>query len=676
VIKLFALRTFRPPDLQPDRLACNWMLISAAMVIGFHFNHLPLWLTAFAASILLWRYFIENHAWQIPHRVIRWLLLLATAVIIFRHYGSFLGRDAGVAYLALLVSLKILEIKSLRDYLLAIFLNYLLVLGALLFSQSFLTGVYALLAVMVTTHAWVRLNRPQPLPQRYTLRLVLTLMLQALPLLLVLYFLFPRIQGSLWGLPHDAYSGRTGMSEEVSPGSINQLNQDDSIAFRVEFDGPPPPARALYWRAFVLSDTDGRRWLRHRGPGDGDDLWRITSASASVSYSIVLEPHNQKWIPTLELPRSAARYTHLTNGYTVEANRPVQELRRYDLSSYLRYSTGPISPYETRHNTSWPLAPSKRVRELVRDWRAQSTNPLVLVKKSLELFSRDPFRYTLSPPLLTGDTLDQFLFETRAGYCEFYAFAFVALMRLNNIPARLVAGYQGGEWNGAGNYLIVRQSDAHAWAEVWLHPQGWTRVDPTAAIAPERIELGAAALRRLQEQGAGIGLLSVDEARRLIAPDILRRLWRNTSLRWDSLNNSWNKWVMAYGPSSQLELLELLGMRAPSWISIVGSMALAITLILLVTAAGWMIHTRHRKQDRAVRLFHKFCRRLQRIGLERQPTEGPSDFARRVIDARDDLREPVNRITKTYITVRYGRSGPAGLSLLRDLVNRFKPHAF
>lgn len=671
MIKLFSLRSFRPPDRQPDRLACNWVLISAAMAIGFHFHHLPLWLTAFAACILLWRYFIENHAWRIPGRTIRWLLLLVSAVVVFRHYGTLLGRDAGVAYLALLVALKILETRSLRDYLLVVFLIYILVLGALLFSQSFPTGAYAMLVIVVSTHAMVRLNRPQPLVQRQTLRMVLTLIIQAVPLLLVLYLLFPRIQGSLWGLPHDAFSGRTGMSEEVSPGSINQLHEDDSIAFRAEFDDPPPPPGALYWRAFVLSETDGRRWLRHRGPGDGSGGWRYQPGGPATAYTVVLEPHNQKWIPTLELPRSPGPFSHRARGYILEANAPVRELRRFELSSHLNYSTGPLSPYETRHNSSWPLEPSRRVRDLLHSWRQNATDPRELVTQSLDYFSRNPFRYTLSPPLLSGDTLDQFLFETQAGYCEFYASAFVALMRLSNIPARLVAGYQGGEWNDKGNYMIVRQSDAHAWAEVWLYPQGWVRVDPTAAIAPERIELGAGALRRLEEQGAGIGLLSISEARRLIAPDVLRQLWRDLALRWDSLNNSWNKWVMAYGPRAQLELLKLLGVEAPNWVNIVIGMALAILLLLLGTAALWMMRFRH-KPDPAVKLFQNFCRKLKRIGMERRPDEGPSDFAHRVISTRPDLRSPVNHITNTYITVRYGRLSSSGLPLLRKLVHEFK----
>ena len=641
------------------------------MAIGFHVHHLPLWLTAFAACILLWRYFIENHAWRIPGRGVRWLLLLVSAVVIFRHYGTLLGRDAGVAYLGLLVALKILETRSLRDYLLVVFLIYILVLGALLFSQSFPTGAYALLVIVVSTHALVRLNRPQPLVQRQTLRLVLTLIIQAVPLLLVLYFLFPRIQGSLWGLPHDAFSGRTGMSEEVSPGSINRLYQDDSIAFRAEFAGTPPPPGVLYWRAFVLSETDGRRWVRHSGPGDGIDGWRYQSAGTATAYTVVLEPHNQKWIPTLELPRSPAPFSHKAPGYILEANAPLQELRRFDLSSYLSYTTGPLSPNEARYNSAWPLTPSLRVQDLIRRWQQRASDPWEIVTQSLDYFSRDPFRYTLSPPLLTGDILDQFLFETQAGYCEFYASAFVALMRLSNIPARLVAGYQGGEWNAAGNYMIVRQSDAHAWAEVWLHPQGWVRVDPTAAIAPERIELGAGALRRLEEQGAGIGLLSVNEARRLIAPDALRQLWLDLALRWDSLNNSWNKWVMAYGPRAQLELLKLLGIKTPNWVNIVVGMSLAILLLLLTTAALWMMRSRQ-KPDPAVNSFHLFCRKLQRIGLERRSAEGPSDFARRVISARHDLRGPVNHITNLYITLRYGRSNSSGLPLLRKLVREFK----
>jgi transglutaminase-like putative cysteine protease len=671
MIDLPELRSFRPPDQQPNRLACNGLLISAALAIGFHSSRLPLWLTAFAACLLLWRFLIENHAWRVPGRIIRWSLLFVTVVIVFRHYGTLFGRDAGVAYLTLLLALKILEIRSLRDYVLVVFLIFLIVLGALLFSQSLPTAVYAMLVIVATVHALVRLNSPYPLGQGPTLVLVVTMVIQALPLLLVLYLLFPRIQGSLWSLPIDAHSGRTGMSERVSPGSINQLYEDDTIAFRAEFDGQPPPADSLYWRIFVLSDTDGRNWFRHPGPWDGANIKDYQPVDDATPYTVLLQPHDQRWIPTLELAASTPPSTHRASGYVLESNKPVKNLRRYDLSSHLSYSTPRLDNLQARHNTLWPIEPSRRVQGLLRGWQEQGTKPREIILQVLKLFSQDPFRYTLSPPLLTGDTLDQFLFETRAGYCEHYASAFAALMRLSGIPTRLVVGYQGGEWNGAGDYIIVRQSDAHAWTEVWLHPKGWVRVDPTAAIAPERIELGADALRRLDEQGAQIGLLSINDARRMIAPDFLQKFLSDLSLRWDNVNNSWNKWVMAYGPKAQLELLKLIGIKTPDWVDIVAGMILAVLFLLFATAAIWMVRTRQRP-DPAVKLYLLFCRKLKKAGLERQPTEGPTDFAKRVASARADLSVSVSRITSIYVALRYGRNNPSAIPVLRKLVYAFK----
>ena len=245
MFRLTELRSFRPPDTQPNRIACNWMLFASALALTIHIFRLPLWLTALAFSLLFWRTLIENHALRIPGRIVRWLLLILTVILVFRHYGTLLGRDAGVAYLSLLLALKILEIRTLRDYLLVVFLIFLVVLGGFLFSQTIASGAYSILVLLVTVHALIRLNSPHPLDQRQTGRLALTLVLQALPLLLVLYLLFPRIQGSLWSLPVDSHIGRTGMSDSVAPGTINQLYEDDTIAFRAEFHQPPPPADVL-----------------------------------------------------------------------------------------------------------------------------------------------------------------------------------------------------------------------------------------------------------------------------------------------------------------------------------------------------------------------------------------------------------------------------------------------
>lgn len=646
------------------------MLVSAALAISFHFPHLPLWLSAFAACLLLWRFFIENHAWRVPKRWLRWSLLLITAILTFKQYGSLLGRDPGVAYLVLLVALKILEIRTLRDYLLAVFLVYLLVLGALLFSQSLSTGLYMSLLIVATTHTLILLNRPDPLTHAQSLRLGVTLVLQALPVMLLLYLLFPRIQGSLWGLPQDAFSGRTGMSEQVSPGSINQLYNDETIAFRVDFDSRRPAQHELYWRAFVLSDTDGRTWNRHRGRGDGQPAWRYQATDPAISYTILLQPHHQRWLPTLDLPAPAHGDVRMIEGYTLEAKTPVRFLRRFPLNSHLRYNTDPVTAEEAAHNKYWPLTPSQRVQSLLQQWQRRTATPKDVVNQALKFFNRQPFQYTLTPPLLMGDALDAFLFDTRAGYCEHYASAFVALMRLSDIPARLVVGYQGGEWNVAGNYMVVRQSDAHAWAEVWLHNEGWVRVDPTAAVAPERIELGAQAIQQLSAKGVSIGQLSMSAAKRLLAPSWLRQLWQHLAWRWDAVNSKWNIWVMEYGRVAQFELLKKIGINTPNWFNAVMTMATGITLCLLLMSALWM--HRRQKRDPVAKVYHKFCNKLEKAGLQRAPTEGPLDFSRRSIHKRADLRDPILHITAAYIELRYGCFSLTRLNHFRQQVTAFR----
>ena len=669
--KLFSLRSVRPPDQLPGRTACNWLLLCAALAICFHFAHLPAWLSSFAACILLWRLCIENYAWRVPSRWVRWSLLLVTAILVFRQYGTLLGRDPGVAYLTLLVALKILEIRILRDYLLAIFLIYLLTLGALLFSQSLLTGLFMGFLIVLTTHTLILLNRPQTTTIAQSLRLAAVLCLQALPLLLVLYLLFPRIQGTLWGLPQDAFSGRTGLSEQVSPGSINRLYNDDTVAFRVEFDDPPPAPRTLYWRAFVLSDTDGSAWSRHRGPGDGQTNWRYSAVGPALTYTIVVEPHHQDWLPALDLPASVQRDVRTVEGYSLEAISPVRFLKRYPLTSHLTYITDQMTAEEFAHNQYWPRKPSNRVRRLLGQWRQQTSSPREFVKRALRFFNQEPFYYTLTPPLLSGDILDEFLFETRAGYCEHYASAFVALMRLNGIPARLVAGYQGGEWNAAGSYMVVRQSDAHAWAEVWLHKAGWTRVDPTAAVAPERIELGADAIRELSAQGAAIGRLTIKDAKSLIAPSWLRQFRQQLSWRWDVINSKWNGWVMDYNRDAQFELLKNIGIKTPNWLNAAITMTAGIIFLLLLLSAVWL--HRRRRPDPVLRVYYRFCDKLARVGLDRSPTEGPLDYSRRLIRSRADLRDPIMCITAAYVELRYGYFSNSGFTRFRQQVAAFKP---
>ncbi|MDH3639965.1 MAG: DUF3488 and transglutaminase-like domain-containing protein, partial [Gammaproteobacteria bacterium] len=582
---MFKFGRVRPPDHRPSRYAINCLLLCGMAVLSFHARHLPVWLLLITAGLIAWRYLIDNQGYKIPARWVRILITVLIAVLILKQYGTLLGRDAGVGFLVGLTGLKLLETQRLRDYLMTVFLLYFLTLSAFLFSQSLLTGSYALGVGALTTVALVQLAQSGAVSLRHSVRVTVTLLGMALPLVIIMYVLFPRIQGSLWGLPQDAFASKTGLSDEVTPGSINTLLDNDEVAFRVAFTGLPPDAADLYWRSMVLGVTDGRTWRRGPRYLDGAAGLRFEKLGEPHRYTVTYEPNDKNWLVALDWPATAPARTRARSGFLLEAQKPIRQRFSYTVESYPRHRSGAITNVERQYNLKTHGEPSEQVRRLVADWFADAAQPEDIARAALTHFKQRGYLYTLTPPLLGDRALHEFLFETRRGYCEHYASAFTTLMRLAGIPARLVIGFQGGEWNEAGKYLIVRQSDAHAWSEIWLADGGWTRVDPTAVVAPERIEFGIEALRRLSASGAEFGQLAPDAVRRLLGGSWWKRVAQEARLRWDAVNTAWNNWVMAYGPERQREFLTKLGLASLGLGQIVAMMAGAVGAVIL----GWAL---------------------------------------------------------------------------------------
>ena len=669
---MFRFAHIRPPEHHPSRYAINCLLLAAVAVLSFHARHVPLWLSLTTAGLVAWRYLIDNHGYKIPGGWMRVLITVVIAVLVLRDYGTLLGRDAGVGFLVGLTGLKLLETQRLRDYLMTVFLLYFLTLSAFLFSQSLLTGGYAFAVGTLTTVALNQLAQSGAVSLRHSAQVTLTLLGMALPLVVVSYLLFPRIQGSLWGLPQDAFASQTGLSDEVTPGSINTLLDNDEVAFRVAFSGAPPAPANQYWRSMVLAVTDGRAWRRGPRYLDGRGQLEFEKLGRAHAYTVTYEPNDKNWLVALDWPASVPARTRARSGFLLEAQKPVRQRLSYTVVSYPEHRSAPLSVLERRYHVKTPMQPSARVRRLVAEWVAQAAAPEDVARLALAHFKGQDFRYTLTPPLLGNRALDEFLFETRRGYCEHYAAAFTSLMRLADIPARLVIGFQGGEWNEAGEYLIVRHSDAHAWSEIWLPGSGWTRVDPTAVVAPERIEFGIEALRQLSASGTEFGLLTPDGVRRLIGGPWWQRMTREARLRWDAINMAWNNWVMAYGPERQRELLDKLGL---AWLGLgqtVAVMAAALGAVLL----GWAIvlFLPNRRLDPVVKAYTHYNRKLVRIGVTRAPHEGPLDFCRRASSLRPDLAAELQSITELYVRCRYaGALNPETVQALKAAVKAFAP---
>ncbi|MDP1593690.1 MAG: DUF3488 and transglutaminase-like domain-containing protein [Gallionella sp.] len=610
------------------------LLLSILMVIAPHAYHLPLWVSALCIVLLVWRSYLAWSGNPLPKR---WLLITLTLISlggILIDFHTLFGREVGVTLLMLLATLKLMELRTARDAMALIFLSCFILITNFLYSQSLPTALYMLVTLMVIMTNWVHLHAPG-IAIKPRLRVAAVLLLQAIPLTLILFILFPRVPGPLWGLPQDAFA-RSGLDDTMSPGSVGRLALSDAVAFRVSYQGKPPPRSRMYWRGPVLWDFDGHNWT----PGRATQgiAPQFSATGRATAYSVTLEPHNKRWLFALDMPDSISVPARLTDDFQLLNSEPVNERLRYEARSRLDYHANlQESPSQLQRALQLPPTLNPRARQLATSWRADDDQ--AIVRRALGYFNEQNFYYTLEPPTLGRNSTDDFLFITRRGFCEHYASAFVFLMRAAGIPARVVTGYQGGEYNAYGNYHIVRQSDAHAWAEVWLTGQGWVRIDPTAAIAPERVERGLSAALT---DNTALPFMSRNPP-----------LWlRDLRLNWDALANQWNQRVLGYDSERQFAYLSRFGMESISLQVIYMTAGLALMIALF--ALYMLRHLLKREQDKTQAAWLNLCRKLGRAGLPRAPHEGPWDYALRCAAARPDLAADLTDLAARYITLRYG----------------------
>jgi len=646
--------------LTPERTL--WITGCLVLVIVPHMARTPTWVLACFAALAGWRVANATRGIPLPSK---WLVIgLSGAMLaaVYASYGTLFGRNAGVTLLVVLAGMKLMESRHLRDAYVLSSLGYFLVITNFLYSQSILTGVYMLFVVLLMTATLISFSTERgELDARARLRMAATMLVQAAPIMLVLFFLFPRLPGPLWGLPRDAHSAVSGLSESMSPGRISRLSLSDAVAFRVKFEGKAPAPNQLYWRGPVMWHTDGREWKT----GQSARSWRaqyVELRGEPVDYTITIEPHQQFWLFALDVPTTIPRGAQMTRDFQLRTPKPVRARRRYRVRSFPEARLSMTSIEERTAALALPLGMHPRARALARGWRAEHDDDEAIVARALAYFRQQPFIYTLSPQLLKNDPVDEFLFGTRSGFCELYASSFAVLMRAAGIPARIVTGYQGGEPNPLGDYLIVRQRDAHAWTEVWLGERGWVRVDPTGAVSPDRIQLGMDAAIPPTLGPAGLDLP---------ASGPLWETWRRWRHGIDAIKAGWNGWILGYGSRRQHELLALFGVDAGNLSALSMGMFAMVGVLLGILALG-LVWRRPVPVDPAARVYGRFCRKLARAGLPRRGSEGPLDFAARVASARPPLREPVERITAMYVGLRYaGESIPVGD--FRRAVGAFRP---
>jgi protein-glutamine gamma-glutamyltransferase len=621
----------RNPVTEVQRAQRNALILlcGATLTLLPHFFHLPplIWITT--ALLLLARAWLTLHNKPGPHGA--WLILFAGVLgaAILQEYGTVVGREAGVASLVLLAGFKLLEMRARRDLFVVVFLCFFLLLTQFLHEQNFFTfvaGCGALVALISALTLFHSGNAPAS-TLRAAMRDSLRTLAMAAPLAVLAFFLFPRIAGPLWGMPGDAFTGKTGLSDSMTPGQISKLVQSDEIAMRIQFDGPVPPVGQRYFRGPVLTRFDGRTWRGQDWIAQTMLINRPANARI-IKQEVVMEPSQYRWLFALEhpieLPVADGQPATLSRDGSLLNLRPIREKLRYTVQSVpgaqLQTSNSPMNDLMRRNYTDLPQGFNSRTMIWATELRNQlgvnNPEPQEFINAILAHFRSEPFRYTLEPPVLPRDTIDAFFFDTRAGFCEHYAQTFVVLMRAMDFPARVVTGYQGGEVNTVDGLLTLRQLDAHAWAEVYSPTRGWIRVDPTAAVAPERVEQGmTASFPERAGAWGGTGLQM---------PQWMLRL-RNYG---DAVGTFWSNWVVGYSAERQRQFFRNLGLDEANWPALVW---------VLIAAAGigmgliWL-WTRPRKPapQGAAKLRAQLVHATAPGGLAPLPEEGLQSWAQRV----------------------------------------------
>ena len=597
-------------------------------------NEVPLWCSLMCAAVIGWRGSLAWRALPLPSTAWRVGLMALAVVGTLVSYRTLLGRDAGVTMVVVLLTLKTLELRARRDAFVVFFLSFFLMLTQFFYSQSLLTAAAMLLALWGLLTALVNAHMPVGKPPLWQAgRMAGQMTLLGAPIMLVLFMLFPRL-APLWGLPGDAMTGRSGLSASMTVGNIASLALDGSVAMRLRFDSATPPTALMYFRGPVLNQFDGQRWTAtswldqpfHPSPP------QLLVQGDPVKYQITLEPNQQPWLLTLDATPTTPQVPNLTPRMTPDLqwvlNRPVTELLRYEVQSYTRYQAGvALQRTQLLPSLALPGGFNPRTQAWAQELKQTRPDPAERVDAVLAHLRDGGYSYTLEPGVYGRHSADEFWFDRKLGFCEHIAAAFVIVMRASGIPARVVTGYQGGERNALDSFWTVRQSDAHAWAEVWLANQGWVRVDPTSAVSPGRI----GTLQRLQTpRGAVAGALLGT-----VSPEFAL----NLRAAWDAVNNSWNQWVLNYTQTRQLDLLKRIGFDSPSWEDLIYLLC-AVVVVISLAGAAWGAWERQ-QQDPWLRLLAHVRQAFERAGIEVPAQSTPRQLAQRLkVQADARLQRP------------------------------------
>jgi transglutaminase-like putative cysteine protease len=653
--------------IDPGRITMLWVIATLALAMAPQLIRMPLPVAVFAVLPLLWRVAAELRGWQPPPPLLRHSVTALALLVLFVSYGDLSGRRAAVSLLSLMLALKLIEGYRIRDARLVVSFSLFLCATQFLFGQGILMPLYGLATVSLALVALTRLQRNEAWAHQEgrapvvraslfsELGFGLRLLAVATPVGLAFFLLFPRLASPLWGIPDTTLDSKSGLSDSMSPGSIQQLFMDDSPAFRVTFEGAAPGASELYWRGPVFWRFDGRTW---KGGFYGTKLEAVEqppATGAPWSYTVQLEPNERNWLFALDYPATTPADSRLTLDFQLIRRDPVIQLMQYSVVSNPDFVDSAELPITLRAQAlDLPEESNPRTRQLVDRWRRETPSDGQLARRVLEHFNQNPFHYSLDAPLLGRDSVDEFLFETRRGFCEHYASAFAVMMRMAGIPARIVTGYMGGWYSPLGDYYLVRQSDAHAWAEIWLPEAGWTRVDPTAAVSPLRVEQGS--------------LSALSAPRHLLDYDWLRSA-RNSI---DIVQQRWNDWVIEYGASQQASLFAPLGLERATPAMLISLLFAAIVIFGAILVPIVLRIRGPARSDPVQTAWRRFLKRLEAAGFASRPSSGAIELAAEASQRLPHAANSIGRIAELYTRCRYA-PGVRPIPELQAAVKEFRP---
>lgn len=639
-------KLLRSQAIQPALI--KLLLVSCALLVIPHIANLKPQYIAIAFSLLAWRALVLWFPKAMPHKFLLLPISLGLALLVLKTFGMSLGRDASSTLLIILMGLKLLESRTARDIQAVIYMCFFVLLTPFLFDQRIEIAAYALIIFFMLLFALMINNtRGASLQNPPLLRMAGMVLLQAIPLMLIFFILFPRMIGPLWAMPDDQ-SAVSGLSDRINPGQVSNLALSDKTAFRVRFKGTPPKQKDLYWRGPVFWETDGQAWtLTPPRKASFDRAKAIPSRNTDYQYTLMMEPHQQFWLYALDLPSAAPKNTRLTHDHQLILGNKLSRNLSYDITSSTQADLKNLSKHDHKRALALPRNTDPRVYALAKKWASNSTSNTAVINKALHFFNKS-FYYTLKPPSLGEDPVSEFLFDTKRGFCGHFATSFATLMRAANIPARLIGGYQGGVYNSVGGFYNIRQADAHVWVEVWLNTTGWTRVDPTAAIAPNRIE---------HSIDASSQRINGDVRFLLNPPDGIRQWAQEVTWIMHSIDYHWQNAVLAYGPEKQLDFLSQFGIidwgDMIIWLSIFSG----ITLFIVMSTVFLL---QPNPQDLVQTAYLKLCKKLAKKAGPRHQYESASDYFKRVNTLYPNSTVELDELKKLYVTARYetGRIQP------------------